>query len=126
MKIRSLINGDIEILRRLNGVNHPSDCFPDFGKLYGTRVAVDDDSSIVSCAGVRLIAEGIMITDKSKSLFTRRTALTQLLQQMKDTCSSLDQDMLHAFVSDPSDEVWIKILKHYGFKQAGIPFWTRV
>ena len=113
MKIRSLQFGDIEQLKRINAQS--SDSFPDFGSnFHNILVAVDDKGNIISAGGVELIAEGVLITDKTLPQYTRGPALVEMLSRMESTCRGLNQKFLLAFVE--KDETWKRALQLYGFK----------
>jgi len=113
MRIRKLEAGDIEKLKRINA--QYGDDFPDFGgNFHNILVAVDDKNRIISAGGVELIAEGVLITDKTLAEYKRGPALVEMLSRMESTCRDLNQKFLLAFVTE--DETWKRALELYGFK----------
>lgn len=117
MVIRKLNSDDItELKKTYNKFYSKHFEFPDFSKFFGSYVITDivgNKEEIITAGGVRPIAEGIIITNKSKSTFTRTKALLKILEINKRLCKENNLDQLHAFVSGST---WKNRMSDVGFK----------
>ena len=119
MKLRPLHQDDESLLRDLNAEYYPNDAYPDFKRhLSPVLAVVDDEDKIITAGGVELIAEGVSITDKSRSPHTRGKALRMLMQSMLLTCGRVNQNFLQISVTD-EDWTWMRALEGDGFKPTG-------
>jgi hypothetical protein len=75
-------------------------------------VAVNEDNKIVCAAGIRTIAESVLMTDKSFSVRDRREALYKILTASAHICKNMQYNELHAFTQD---KIWEKHLHRVGF-----------
>jgi hypothetical protein len=82
------------------------------GNFLGLFSAVENDE-LICVAGVRTIAESVMVTDKSFSVRQRRDVLIKMLQTQGFITGRSGYSQLHAFVQD---EHWEQQLKNFGFK----------
>jgi len=87
---------------------------PNFGTGYlAGLAAVGDKGQIISAAGIRLIPEVVMITDKLQPIEDRRLALLELLRACCFVAEKDGFDQIHAFVQD---EKWKRHLLKAGFR----------
>jgi hypothetical protein len=114
MIIRNFQDSDLEQLKIIHERYYKEEfSLNEFmGNFLGLFSAVEDDK-IISIAGVRTIAESIMVTDKSFSARQRRDVLLKMLQTQSFITGRSGYNQLHAFVQD---ENWERQLKDYGFK----------
>lgn len=118
MNIRALHPADIDELREIHARYYSKEFeFPDFlNNFLCCFVVVDDKDSIISGGGVRLIAESVLLTDKSRSTRDRRTALLQILDASEYLAKRADFSRLHAVTEN---EDWKNHLSKIGFHSRG-------
>lgn len=113
MKIRKLLDSDVEHIRMLHERYYPQFDFPDFFHNYLCRFAIlDSDDSIVIAGGVEPIAEAILITDQSKSRIAIGRALIEAQRACMYACGAHGIKELHAFTDN---QEYAKHLQQHGF-----------
>lgn len=87
--------------------------FPDFYKNFLCAFTiVDNDDNIISTGGIRTIVESVAITDKSRTVRERRSALYELLAASQYVTARSGYEHIHAFVTDNK---WCRQLIKAGF-----------
>lgn len=87
---------------------------PDFSDKFLCKFVIeDDDGEIICAAGVRVIAESIMITDQDITAREKRNSLMQALNASIYMSGKNGFDHLHVFAQG---DVWNNILKKVGFR----------
>ncbi len=114
MKIRQLEYDDIDALLKIHHRFYTKDAPPNFNKDF--IVITDDEDHIITCGGIELMAEAIILTNKQFSPHARTSALLELLRSLMLTCGRNHYDFLHATIADDLDETWIRTLGLVGFK----------
>jgi len=114
VKIRELEYGDLDELFKIHHEFYPNDALPKFNRDF--TVITDNEGKIITCGGVEVKAEAIIVTSKNYSSHVRTSALLELLRLLMLTCSRNNQSYLHALVANGDDETWIRTLKKVGFK----------
>ncbi len=74
--------------------------------------SVNKDGELVSIAGVKPILEMVAITDQTKPVRERYTAVYDILAASQFTAASHKHNQLHAFVQDPH---WMEVMLARGF-----------
>jgi len=101
LKIRAIKPEDIEHLKVIwNEYFREEFTFPDFINGYYCAFLVESNSSIIAAAGVRPIAEVVLITNKKENTRNKREALVKIMQASMFTASRFGHDSLHAFIQD--------------------------
>lgn len=117
MDIRALESKDIEEIRRIHSLFFRDEFdFPDFLKGYLCAfVVTNEKEEILVAAGVRTIAESVIVTNKSAQFdsIERRNALLRVLDASQFVCRETGYDQLHAFIQD---ENWLRHLERYNFR----------
>lgn len=118
MNIRALQPGDVDKLRKIHAQFYASEFeFPDFlNNFLCCFVVVDDRNNIISGGGVRLISESVILTDKSRSVRDRFSALSQILNASEYFTRQANFCKLHAVTED---DKWKKHLNKVGFHSRG-------
>ena len=83
-----------------------------FKNVLNAYVVENDNGQIIVAGSVRMIAEAVMLTDKSFSVRQRKEALIEMYRTMLITTGRMNFDSLHAFVQDSN---WENQLKKFGF-----------
>jgi len=115
--IREIRTEDIKALEEIHARFYRDEF--NFTELFDSKficnfVVFDDrDDTIITAGGIRSIAECILVTDKSKSVRTRRQGLYQVLDASRYFSSRSGFNQLHAFVQEPS---WKEVLTKVGFR----------
>ena len=117
MKIRELKYNDLNELSRIHREFYPKDAQPKFNKDF--TVVTDNEDHIITCGGIELMAEAIIVTNKNYSSHVRTSALLELLRSLMLTCGRSNYNFLHATVADNSDENWIRTLEKVRIKPLG-------
>lgn len=112
--MRNLRSSDIDRLKEIHEKFYDFP-FPDFDHNFVMQFVEEQNDKIVLGGGVRLIAEGILITDLDASVWARKRALLNALQCMIFTAGNYNIDQIHAFVK-AIDVNWVKALKQQGFQ----------
>ncbi len=113
MKIRRLLDSDVEHIKELHERYYPNLDFPDFFHNYLCRFAiVDSNDDIVIAGGVEPIAEAVIITDQSKSEITIGRALIEAQRACMFACGTHGINELHAFTDNIQ---YAKHLQQHGF-----------
>jgi len=114
MNIRPLEPKDIEAIKRIHGHYFINDfAFPDFFNKFLCRFVIEGDDRVICAAGVRTIAESIMITDQDITAREKRDILLQALDISTYMANQHDFTQLHAFVQG---DIWNSILRKVGFR----------
>ena len=111
--IRNFRDSDIELLKKIHERQYKFP-FPDFDKNFIMKFVDEVDGKIITGGGIRSIAEGILITDKSAPLKARGHALKNSLQVMLFAAENYGYSQIHAFLKD--DPVWKRALLENGFE----------
>lgn len=114
--IRVIEPKDVERLREIHDKFFKHEFpFPDFfrGFLCSFVITDDDNNELVCVGAVRPIAEVFAITNKDKSVRTRRQALYQILEASSYIANHHNFNQLHCFVQDKK---WEKQLTEIGFR----------
>ncbi len=114
MKVRQLKYDDIDTLLKIHHRFYSKDAPPNFDKDF--IVVTDNEDQIITCGGIELMAEAIILTNKQFSSHARTSALLELLRSLMLTCSKGNYSFLHATIADDLDETWIRTLGLVGFK----------
>ena len=116
MKIRVINPSDIGKLQLIHGRYYYDEFeFPNFFHNYlSSFVVTNEEDKIITGGGVRLIAESVIITDKSVSARERKLALEEMFRASAFTASARDFKQLHAFIQD---ENWLRHLTKVGFRE---------
>ena len=118
-------SGDIPILQKIyetHGKDEADD--PKFPHGYiGGFVITDDDDKIVMGGGVKLIAESVIVTDKTCNPHLLGDALLHALGYSIHVCRYAKVDELHAFVKN---EAFAKHLLKHGFSPRQSSYFLRV
>jgi len=106
MITRSLEPNDIPKIRKI-WESHYKDQFdfPDFTQFVGCAVVVDDNDNIITAGGIRLIPEVILFTDKNYHAKKRWEAINSILDFGMFVIKKINQDSMHAFVTDTKWEI---------------------
>jgi hypothetical protein len=114
MNIRALKESDLPLLRAIHAHHYSSEFeFPDFvSKFLCCFVVEDSDGTIVSAGGIRPILESVLITDLSKSVRIRRSALMNILSASNYFAKQGNFDQIHVFIQDQG---WENHLRKIGF-----------
>lgn len=114
MIIRNIESSDLAKLKKIHEkfYNKQFD-FPNFfNNFIGTFVITDDEENIITVAGVRAIAESVIMTNKDATSFARAKALYKVLEVSSFICRNSGFDQLHGFIQD---EEWKHKLIKAGF-----------
>ena len=114
MKVRQLRYDDLEEVSKIHHNFYAKDAPPKFNKDF--IVIADDEDRIITCGGIELMAEAIILTNKHFSSHMRTSALLELLRSLMLICDRNNYDFLHATIADDPDETWIRTLGLVGFK----------
>lgn len=108
MNIRALNPLDINELKEIHELYFKDEfSFPSFLQGYHCAFVVEDEHGIIAAAGVRPIAEVVLITNKEPSPIKKFKALTKILQASEFIGKRFGYDSIHAFVQE---EGWQKHL----------------
>lgn len=112
--IRALREEDFQQLRQIHEQYFASEfTFEELLSGYLCMAVVEDENGhIITAGGVRLIAEGVVVTDKNYEIRERRKALSQLLQALRFITKNAGYSHLHAFIHDDN---WMRHLLRSGF-----------
>ncbi len=102
MNVRNLKYGDLDELFRIHHEFYPKDAPPNFNKDF--TVITDSEDHIITCGGIELMAEAIIVTSKNYSSHVRTSALLELLRSLMLTCGGSNYNFLHATVADGSSK----------------------
>ena len=119
MNIRALQPEDIDKLRHIHMCYYKDEFeFPDFLNNFLCAFVVIDENNeqIISCGGVRLIAECVTLTDKNYPIKDRRTALYQVLDASSFIAGKADFNKIHAVTENRN---WTRHLMKIGFHSRG-------
>jgi len=86
--------------------------FPDFITNFLCCFIVEQEGNIICAAGVRTIAEVILITDKDFPVRSRRGSLYNVLDASSFIAGKMGYNALHAFITDLT---WKEHLSNVGF-----------
>jgi len=115
MNIRLFNKADLHELKEIHEKFYSKEfLFSDFCKNFFECFVMEDADGIISCGGLRPIAEAVAITNKDRSVRDRRTALIKLMQVNEWTAREHGFHEIHAFIQD---EKWQKQLEKYGFRK---------
>lgn len=116
--IRALQPNDIDELKKIHASYYSCEFeFPDFlNNFLCCFVVTDNRGNIISGGGVRLIAESVIVTDKSYSIDDRRKALYQVLDASEFLVKKADFCHLHAVTDNAK---WMRHLSKAGFQLRG-------
>ena len=116
LKIRSLNSYDHNRIKAIWEKHYSSQFeFPDFITKYLFSFAVTDDMNRIICAaGIRTIAEVVLMTNLDIEIEQRRMAFLEVLESSSFVASSRGYDQIHAFVQD---EKWKNHLIQHGFRE---------
>jgi hypothetical protein len=102
---------DINAIMQLH--NGSAFSFPDLtNPLYISKRMCLDKNGIVAAGFIKIMAEGILLTNKERPAITRAKGSVEILNRLKRDAKYAGLDSCHVFVSD---EKVHKFLKHYGF-----------
>lgn len=112
--IRSFHPRDIKKLREIHEKHFKEEFeFPDFFKGFYCAYAIEANGEPTVFAGVRPIAEAIIVTDMDAPARDRVEALHKTMEACLFTCGEYHHDQLHAFVQD---ETWLRQLESVHFR----------
>jgi len=113
MNIRALKESDLPLLQQIHAQHFSEEFeFPDFVSKFLCCFVVEDDEGIVSAGGIRPILESVLITDLSKSVRVRRSALMNILSASNYFAKQGNFDQIHVFIQDQG---WENHLRKIGF-----------
>lgn len=112
--IRPVVPNDIIVAKELHEKFYQEQfAFPDFRKEFlMSFTSINKEGQLVSLAGVRQILEFVAITDQTKPVRERHTAVYDILAAAMFTAGINNYHQLHAFVQDPH---WAEVMKKRGF-----------
>src|ERR1043165_2401826 len=103
MNIRSLSEDDDFILRKIHQKFYRDEFnFPDLKKFIFKYVITDNNDQIITAGGIKILAEGILLTDKARSPRERLEALYEAMDLNRAFCQNANIEQLHVFIQDPS------------------------
>ncbi len=112
MEIRQFKESDIDQLVKIHDQFYKEEfSFIDFCHSFIDFFVVEENEKIITAGGIRVLAESVIITDKSYPTKTRVRALRQMLDAQLFACKF---NQLHAFIINEPE--WENQLKKIGFK----------
>lgn|SRR5262245_260520 len=115
--IREFKHIDIPQQRMLYNKFFANNEYPEFEHGYNAVFAVQNENSeIVSIAGIRPIAEVVALSNMDMSVKDRRAALITLFQALGYAAARYNYKQLHAFVHD--NPAWVRHLGSMDFKES--------
>lgn len=88
--------------------------FPDFTSHFLNAFVIENEGSIVTAGGLRVITEAVAITNKDLEIKERAEGLHKLLEAMVYTAHRDGFNEIHAFVQE---ERWKRVLLNRQFKK---------
>lgn len=115
IKLSHLTKEDLRMVEELHAKGFAEEFdLPDFSCGFFSAFKITDaKAKIIAVAGVRPIAESIVLTDKEASVRQRTEALIEILQASTYVCKKFDFSQLHCFITDKEYQ---KHLERFGFK----------
>ncbi len=114
MIIRNMIEPDIDELRKVHKQYENEFPLHEFDSKHFIGLLTAEEDGIISLGGIRLIPEIVIVTDRTKPVKVRRSALLAILQSAGYLTHRAGHDGLHAFIQDKE---WLRHLLKYGFKE---------
>jgi hypothetical protein len=100
-------------IARIHSANFTDEfVLPDFMD-YVCAFVVEDSRGIITAGGIRDIAEGVIVTDKSRSPQERMKAIYKVMDASVFVSKKSGYDQIYVFSQDPK---WTKRLKKMGFR----------
>jgi hypothetical protein len=112
IKMRALLNSDIQELQRLHELYFSHLEFPPFADCLNAFVIEDEKNEIVLGASLEMVAEAMLVTNKAKSEIKIGKALVEAHRYAEYTCRMRGIRDLYAFVDRDS---YGEHLKQHGF-----------
>lgn len=115
MKIIPLSRSDMELVRMLHAKGFAEEFdLPDFTHgFFSAFKVVDNKEKVIAVAGIKPIAESIVITDSEASVRQKTEALIEILQASTYVCKKFDFTQLHCFITNKEYQ---KHLEKFGFQ----------
>ena len=115
MIIREYRPSDLEELKAIHNKYFKQEFeLPNFLQNYLCAVTLEDEKGIVTIGGIRTLAEVVAVTNKDRSVRSRRAALIEMWQALNYIAAAHNYKELHAFIQD---EAWLKQLLNAGFRK---------
>jgi N-acetylglutamate synthase-like GNAT family acetyltransferase len=112
LSIRAFTPEDLPKIKELHCRYYSHLGFPDFLKLI-VGFIIENEKGIVMAGGLELVAESVLVTNKSQTSFAIGKALMEAQKCMLYTARQFNIKELYAFVKDESD--YVSHLKQHGF-----------
>lgn len=112
LRIRAFTPEDLPAIKELHCRYYSELGFPDFLKLI-VGFIIENEKGIIMAGGLELVAEAVLVTNKSQTGFAIGKALVEAQRCMLYTAKQFNIKELYAFVKDEHD--YVSHLKQHGF-----------
>lgn len=112
LRIRAFTPEDLPAIKELHCRYYSHLGFPDFMKLI-IGFIIENDKGIIMAGGLELVAEAVLVTNRSQHSIAIGKALVEAQKCMLYTAKEFNIKELYAFVKDEHD--YVNHLKQHGF-----------